>query len=179
MSILGTTFLDEIIGKNRIDSPAKILDKLRQKIKKALNQSGKNEEQKDGMDMSLCIFDLHEMILQFSGAYNPMYIIRNNELIILAADRQPIAIHLIEKDFTNHTVELKKNDNIYLFSDGYADQTGGPENRKYLNKNFKNLLIEISNFSIEIQKIKLEENLINWQGNTNQIDAILVIGIEI
>ena len=184
MSMLGISFLNEIVNKNPIEklSAANILEQLRTYIKTSLRQTGKEDETKDGMDMALCSIDLDKNILQFAGAQNPLILIRNNELIQYKGDKMPIGIHIIEKSFTNHEIEIQKNDSLYIFSDGFIDQFGGDNNKKFMIRNFKNLLVEIAKKPMAEQKLFLDGILVDWISKStefDQIDDILVIGIKI
>ena len=183
MSMLGSSFLNEIITVENLDSPGEILNRLRLKVKKSLKQEGKVGEQKDGMDIAFYVIDTETFELQFSGAYNPLYIIRKKndkpELLSLKADRQPIAIHIVEKSFTTHKFQLKKEDCLYTFSDGFVDQFGGENDSKFKTKNFKKLLLSIFDKPMQKQKQKLNEEFENWRGNVEQIDDVLIIGVKI
>ncbi len=184
MSMLGSAFLNEIVTAKSTENPSKILNELRHLVKKSLKQKGENKEQKDGMDIALYTINEETLELKYSGAYNPLFIIRNNrdteeEFIILKADRQPIAIHISEKDFTTQTIQLQKNDCLYTFSDGFIDQFGGDNNTKYLSKNFKNLLSSIYTKPMQEQQKIIEKELIKWKGEISQTDDILIIGVRI
>ncbi|MCK4678995.1 MAG: serine/threonine-protein phosphatase, partial [Bacteroidales bacterium] len=179
MSMLGTSFLNETVTKTKFDKPNEILERLRKKVKISLKQTGKDIEQRDGMDMALCILDLDNKEMQYAGAYNPLYLIRNGELIEYKADRQPVAIHYVEKEFTNHVIKLQEGDALYIFSDGFYDQLGGTKYKKFLSKNFKSLLLEINKKSMEQQKDLLDKTLKEWMKDYEQIDDILVIGIRV
>ena len=179
MSMLGTSFLNETVSKAKFDKANEILERLRKMVKVSLKQTGKDIEQKDGMDMALCILDLDNKEMQYAGAYNPLYLIRDGELIEYKADRQPVAIHYVEKEFTNHVIRLQEGDAIYIFSDGFYDQLGGELNKKFLSKNFKSLLLEINKESMDQQKDLLEKTLREWMKNMEQIDDILVMGIRV
>jgi serine phosphatase RsbU (regulator of sigma subunit)/ligand-binding sensor domain-containing protein len=179
MSMLGISLLNEVTGKSRMDSSGEILNHLRKKIKTVLRQEGKDMEQKDGMDIALCIYDFENYTLQYSGAYNPLYVVRNNTLTEYKADRQPCAVHIIENDFTTHEIQIQKNDIIYSFSDGYSDQYGGENNRKYMSKNFREYLLKISHEPMEKQKELLDNNIETWKNDREQIDDITVIGVKI
>ena len=149
MSMLGISFLNDVLRKNmkiffQGDLKASdMLEQLRKNIKKALKQTGEQTITKDGMDMAFAIVDLDTNKMQFAGAYNPILIIRNNEIIKIKADRNPIGVYVREKPFTNHEIQLEEKDVIYMYSDGYIDQFGGPSNKKYMAGNFENLLLEI------------------------------------
>jgi len=180
MSMLGMSFLNEIVSKSRFDTPNEILNTLRKRIKKSLNQTGKELESTDGMDIALCVIDTENNLLQYSGAYNPLYIIRNNELNIIKADKQPVAIHIKEIEFTNHEFQLQKGDCIYLFSDGYKDQFGGTNGQKFKSKKFNQLLLDIHQKPMKEQYQILDKEIIDWMGKQNsQIDDILIMGVRI
>lgn len=180
MSMLGVSFLYEIVNKENIMEPAKILDHLRNHIKTTLSQTGKMEEQKDGMDISLCLIDRENMLLQWAGAYNPLYRIRNGELTEYKADKMPVAVHINDyKSFTNHTIEVKPDDSFYMFSDGFADQFGGERGRKFMTKNFKNLLLSIWDKPMDEQHRILKKAHVDWRGEREQIDDVLVIGFRV
>jgi len=180
MSMLGIAFLNEIVNRAEVLVASHILNGLREHVKKSLRQTGKLDEAKDGMDIALCVFNGQKMQLQYAGAYNPLYIMRNGELIQLKADRMPIGIYHKEKEsFTNHIIDLQSNDVIYLFSDGYNDQFGGKEGKKFMIKQFQNLIIEIHQKPLEEQKQILNNTLENWKGSQEQVDDILVIGFKI
>ena len=132
------------------------------------------------MDIAVVIIDKKEMKINYSGAYNPLYIIRNNELLITKADRMPIGNFIIDdKPFTNHEIEIQKGDSLYIFSDGYPDQFGEKTNTKFSTKTFKKLLLEISKYSTTKQSEILEQKFQEWKGNQRQIDDILIIGVKI
>ena len=179
MSMLGISFLNEIVSKTRFDNAGEILDKLRKKVKASLRQTGKDNESKDGMDIAVCIINKETLIVEYAGAYNPLYIIRKRKLIEIKATRNPIGIYLNEESFKNHKFQLEKGDILYTFSDGYIDQFGGEDERKFKTKNFKNLLIEISDKPMHQQKETLEEILVKWRGNIEQTDDIIVFGVKI
>ena len=131
------------------------------------------------MDIALCVIDTEKMKLQFSGAYNPLYLIRNGKLVQYKADRQPISIYIKERNFTNTDIDLQKGDLLYTFSDGFSDQHGGENDVKFMTKNFRNLLLEIHKEPFQEQKEILNETLKKWQGNTEQVDDILIFGVKI
>ena len=136
--------------------------------------------------MALCVIDLETLTLSFSGAYNPAVIVSNNEVNELKANRMPVGLHIVMSDFTPETVQLKKGDCIYLFSDGYQDQMGGPEGRKFMRKNLREFLLSISNKPFCEQRELLESNIEDWRrdpnqpgGETGQMDDILVLGLKL
>jgi len=181
MSILGITLLNEIVLKREIDTASEILDELRENIKFTLSQKGTAGEQRDGMDMALCIIDYEAMKLQYAGAYNPLYLVRNSEMIEYKPNKMPVGIFVVdnENNFTNHRISLQPGDTLYLFSDGYIDQFGGEKNTKFKSKQFKQLLLKISSLPMNRQKQLLIESHEKWKGHSEQVDDILVIGIRI
>jgi serine phosphatase RsbU (regulator of sigma subunit) len=136
---------------------------------------------KDGMDLALCVIDFKNMKLEFAGANNPLCLVRNNEMIQIKGDRQAIG-GTFEDDlpqFTNHEIDLQKGDVIYTFSDGYPDQFGGHDGRKFMLKRFRELLLKIHSHPIEEQGRMLDEILEEWRGREEQVDDILVMGVKI
>ena len=180
MSMLGFAFLNEIVNKEKELKANIILNQLRDNVKKSLHQTGKDDEAKDGMDIALCIIDCKHKKLQYSGAYNPLCIARNDGLIFLKADRMPIGIHIIEKEsFTNHEMDIEEGDIIYVFTDGYIDQFGGTKSGKLKVGPFKELLMSVKDKSMKEQKEILDHEFNQWKGNRDQIDDVLVMGIKI
>ena len=146
-----------------------------------LLHAGITEKQtKDGMDMTLCALNLKKLKLEFAAAFNPLYIIRDGELIQHKADKFPVGAFIGEKrKFTNNTIDLKKGDMVYIFSDGYADQFGGPRGKKFMAGNFRSLLLEASKLPADKQRQQLNETIESWRGELEQVDDILIIGIKI
>ncbi len=179
MSMLGLTLLNDVVNDLNDFSAGRILSELRVRLKRSLRQKGYDSETRDGMDISLCIFDPVNKSINYSGANNPLYIVRNGQLIIYSADKMPIGVFIKEENFTDQNIELEADDMVYLFSDGYQDQLGGPRNTKFLIKNFKNLLIEISDKPAEIQKQIITSQMDNWKDGYSQTDDMLVIGIRV
>ncbi len=180
MSLLGISFLNEIINANPTLEANEILERMRELVTKALNQKDMASDTKDGMDMALLIFDTDKNTVQYSGANNPMYLVRDGELTEYKAVRNPIGVYIKKRNFEKHEIQLKSKDRIYIFSDGYPDQFGGKDNRKFTYRRFKNLLIDMNknNLTMKEQKEKLWDNFIEWKGKNSQIDDILVIGIQ-
>ncbi len=180
MSILGITFLNEIVNKANLCSTSEILDRLRKNVIRTLHQSKNNNHPRDGMEVALCRFDLKNKKLQFAGAFRPIFLIRENSLHHNSGDNMPIGIYDDEgKSFTTNEISLQKDDIIYLFSDGYVDQIGGADKKTFRTKRFKELLLEIFRLPMNEQKIVLQKRIEEWQGELDQIDDILVVGIKI
>jgi serine phosphatase RsbU (regulator of sigma subunit) len=186
MSMLGVSFLNKIIRENGLCESDKILNELRKNIIAALKSTGKEGEQKDGMDIALCVIDLGSGKLQFAGANNPLYLVRRKELLETRGDKMPVAYYPRSDDFTSHNLQLSPGDVFYLFSDGYADQFGGPKGKKFMNKQFRELLTAISDKPMAEQKRVLEKTVEDWMTisdppgtHIEQTDDILVIGIRI
>ncbi len=179
MSMLGISFLREIVQKEYMTNSGIILRKLRKEIIKALKQKGEFGEQKDGMDMALISINHETNILQFSGANNPLYILRSGELTEYKGDKMPIAIYDKMDMYRTHEIQLEKGDRLYMFSDGYADQFGGPRGKKFKYKPFKQMLIENVGKPMTEQKEILAQTFEDWKGNLEQIDDVVVVGIKI
>lgn len=177
MSMLGVSLLNEIVLNKGVTRPDEILNMLRDKIIEALKQEARSII-KDGMDMTVCLMDPESGVLQFSGANNPLYHIRNGEITQLKGDKMPVAIHEVMDPFTLHELTLEKGDTFYTFSDGYADQFGGPNQKKYLAKNFRKLLISVQDSSMIDQGIELDRSFDAYRGDVEQIDDVVVIGVR-
>ncbi len=196
MSMLGYAFLNEIVSKKEIVHANQVLNLLRENIINTLHQTEENTN-RDGMDIALIGIDTDINILQYSGAHNPLFIVRNsgfenceiandanvniyeNKLLEIKADKMPISFSRNLKPFKNHSVKLQKDDFIYIFSDGYIDQTGGESKRKYMINRFRNLILSISEKSAQEQQKILTEEFFNWKGNQNkQMDDILIMGLK-
>ncbi len=178
MSMLGITMLHEIVNEKDVTQSDEILNELRVSIARTLKQEGKPGEQKDGMDMVLLIYDRATRELEFSGANNPMYIIRDGEMIEYKGDNMPVAYYDNMTPFTRHTIQMKQGDRVYLFSDGFPDQFGGPKGKKFKYKPFKELLLEVHERSMEEQERILKMVFDEWKGNLDQIDDVLVMGLR-
>lgn len=179
MSMLGISFLREIVTKEYITQPDVILRRLRKEIMNTLKQEGKMGEQKDGLDIALISINFNANVLQFAGANNPLYIIRNGNLTEIKADKMPISIYDKMDKFTNNEFQLNKGDNLYLFSDGFADQFGGASVKKFKYKPFQELLISVSDKSMDEQKKQIFSTFNNWKQSTEQTDDVLVVGLKI
>ena len=178
MSLLGIAFLNEIVNDNII-SAGDILNTLRLRIIEALHQTWRDDEAKDGMDISLTVINTETKELQYAGAYNPIFHIRNNRLTEIKADKMPIGIHIKDpEDFNNTIIQLEENDLIYLFSDGYIDQFGGRNGNKFKRQQFRELLLKIQYEPMSRQKELINETYQNWRGDLKQLDDILIIGMR-
>ncbi len=180
MSMIGITYLNQIVNTSKtLITPDEVLFKLRKNVITALKHEGE-EKAKDGMDMGLCRIDWKTKKLHFAGSNNPMYLVRNSELTEIKADKMPIGDHDLKNEpFTPHTIDVQKGDMIYLFTDGYADQFGGPKGKKFKYKPFKFFLESIYDFPLEKQNEALGNELDRWMGNMEQVDDILVIGVRV
>jgi serine phosphatase RsbU (regulator of sigma subunit) len=179
MSMLGMSYLKEIVNKSKRLSSARILDKLRNHVKATLSQSTKGGQQ-DGMDIALCILNKDNKSLQYAGAFHPLYLIRNGSLSEYKPDLMPIGIYIRkEKPFKSHNIRTSKGDCYYIFSDGYADQFGGENRKKFLARSFKKLLLSIHEKPMAEQREILVETLKQWMDGYEQVDDILVIGFRI
>lgn len=181
MSIVGYNILKYVLSNNNFTEPALILDALNEGVSETLHHGHEASQAKDGMDLSFCTIDYNTLELQFAGAYNPLYIIRNKELIQIKADKFPIGYFLGDnkQKFTNHKMQLQKGDCVYIFSDGYSDQFGGPRGKKFMASNFRNLLLQIHQLPMENQKEILNKTIEDWRGVLDQVDDVLVIGLTI
>ena len=182
MSMIGNAFLNQIVNEKGIVTPSKILDSLREMIITSLKQN--NTENKDGMDMTVCSFDEKNAVVEFAGANNPLWKFSktSNEFIFqeIKGDKQPIGLYEgAAVPFTNHVIQLKKDDSIYIFTDGYADQFGGDKGKKFKYKNLQKLISSVQHQSMKEQENTLQIQLDDWKGNLEQVDDVLIIGIRI
>jgi serine phosphatase RsbU (regulator of sigma subunit) len=163
-----------------VEEPARILERLNKGIADSFNKEVERIMLKDGMDLSLCSIDLRKGVLEFAGAFNSAYLVRQETITELKADRCSVGLaedHM-GQNFTNHLIPLEENDIIYLFTDGYADQFGGPKEKKFMYRRFRHLLLTIHKLTMEQQRIILEETIEDWRGGHDQIDDILIIGFK-
>jgi serine phosphatase RsbU (regulator of sigma subunit) len=180
MSILGISFLNEIVNSLASPRASDILNELREQVIRALGQTGKKDEAREGMEMALCQVDFTHRIIQFSGASRPMYLIRRGELSVINGDRMPIGIYEEEQiPFSNKEIPFKENDLIYLFTDGYVDQIGGLQRKTFKSVRFKRLLKEICKRPLKEQMSILREEIDIWRGGQEQTDDILILGIKL
>ena len=179
MSIVGHNVLDRVVGEHNITEPARILDELNKGISETLRQSNLEDNTvRDGMDIAMCSLDRSTGVLQFAGAYNPLWLIRKGELIEVKANKFPIG-NSNKGDtnkFTNHEMQLEKGDTVYVFSDGFCDQFGGPLGKKLKASALRQLLLNNQQRSMAEQRALLDTTIEDWRGNHEQVDDILIIG---
>ena len=179
MSMLGITMLHEIVNEKGVMNSEIILNQLRMSIARTLKQEGRIGEQKDGIDMALVIYDTKKRQLEFSGANNPIYIVRNGEMLEYKGNNMPVAFYEHMTDFTRYTIDMKMGDRVYMFTDGFPDQFGGPQGKKFKYRPFKDLLLEIHERPMEEQHRILSLIFEEWKGDLGQIDDVLVIGLRL
>ena len=180
MSTMGISTLNEIVANNRNLQASSVLNLLRNKTMNSLHQTGKEGEAADGMDIAFCVLDKKKTTLQFAGAYNPLIIFQGGELKEYKADRMPIGIYYGEESsFTNFVIKVNRGDALYIFSDGFADQFGGPECSKYKKSKLKKLLSEIYFRPMVEQRNILETEFDCWKGSCEQVDDITILGMKI
>ncbi len=181
MSMIGTSLLNQIINENGVTQPAEILTDLNAGIVEALKQSEGENEVHDGMDIALCSIDLVNTKLIYAGANRPLWVFKNGEMSLVKPTKSAIGGYQSSRTevFTQHEIQLSKGDTIYLFTDGYADQFGGPEGKKMLSKRFREMLKEIQNLPMNEQEKYLLKAFNDWKGNVGQVDDVLVIGVRL
>jgi CheY-like chemotaxis protein len=186
LSILGILGLNQIITKRSVNHPNLILTELRKKIKKMLNQYKKAFETNDGIDIAFCLINFDDNTLEYAGANCPLYLIRNNgvhnnvEFVIKKANRMPVGIHPNDdQDFTNHKIKLHNGDKLYMFSDGYVAQFGGEHNKTFRTKRFQDVLLNVQNKPMLEQGQILDKTIEKWRGDCEQVDDILILGVQI
>lgn len=180
MSLIGFTFLNSIIKENGILEPYQILNLMREKVISSLGQKGDDNEAKDGMDVSICVIDTRQKLITYAGANNKSYLINSQELIELEADKMPISIYITAKQsFTQKQINYQPNDVLYMFTDGYPDQFGGEHGKKFKSSRFKMLLKTLSKENYNKQKTMLDIEFLRWKGALNQVDDILIVGVNL
>ncbi len=181
ISIVGSNGLSRCVKEFKISDPGKLLDKLNELVNETLRQKMHESRIRDGMDISLCVIDKKNKTLKYAGANNPLYYIRNGAFTEIKGDGQPIGTFVEEENhpFTTHSIKLQEGDTFYVFTDGFADQFGGPKGKKFKYKPFIALLSETAHLPLKEQSKKLEETFDNWKGNLEQIDDVCVIGVRV
>jgi len=181
MSFVGYSLLKQAINEQNLSKPSDILDSLSNGINDTLRNSSEEVTVKDGMDLVLCALNKKTLVIEFAGVHNPLYILRNNDILEFKTDKQPVGepFNDVFKGFTNYHFQLEKNDTVFVFSDGFLDQFGGPDKRKFMSKRFKETLIQIQHLSMEEQKNQLLRVFNDWKNDSIQIDDVLVMGVKI
>lgn len=182
MSIVANSLLNQAVNEHNLTTPSEILNFIGEGLNSTLGYYiDEDSNVKDGMDIALCKLNKDSMVLEYAGAFNPLYIISEDELIACGADHQSIEISQKQKNktFTNNVIQLKRNDIIYIFTDGFIDQFGGDNRKKFLKKNLRQTFLNIHKLPMEQQKSELLEIFNNWRGANDQIDDVLIIGIKI
>jgi serine phosphatase RsbU (regulator of sigma subunit) len=178
VSLVGHNVLNQVTKV--FTKPSQVLNNLNRLSYEALNSEVDEMAVRDGMDLALCTLDKESYVLEFAGAHSPVFVIRDKVLLQYEPDKFSIGSFAFgEREYQNQRVQLEEGDSVYVFSDGFVDQFGGPRGKKFLKKRFKELLLELSHLSMEDQKKKLQASLDEWQGNLEQVDDILVIGIRV
>src|SRR6185437_11604767 len=180
MSVIANGLVHEVIVKKGIEEPGKILTAIDAELTARLSKADGTVATADGMDIALTIFDFDTNTVSYAGAFRPLVMVRNNEIIEYRGSRYPIGFYEdVVKTFDTHTIPLQQGDRIYLFSDGYVDQFGCEEHKKLNRKRFYELLLNIQTMKMEEQKAYLEYAFMNWKQDEIQTDDILVVGLEI
>jgi serine phosphatase RsbU (regulator of sigma subunit) len=183
MSMMAASLFHDSVIEKKISDPALILDDVRAGIIRTLKQTGREGEQKDGLDASLCVWDKSSNQLMWAGANNPLWYIHNGELKEIKANKQPVGYYSDAKSFTSHVIHLNSDKNksevYYLFTDGYSDQFGGEKGKKFKSSNLKKLLLSVSKEPMEMQKKIISETLSKWKEDYEQVDDICIMGVRI
>ncbi len=179
MSILGMSFLNEIIQNGFKLGANRVLNLMREKVMKALNQTGNSGDTKESIDIALCLYDCNTGKMQFSGANRPLIMFRDGEITEYKPDKMTIGVAALrETPFTNNIIDVKKGDSFYMFSDGYSDQFGEMTNKKLKYKNFKKVIELAQMLPMERQREYIENSFKEWKGNIQQVDDVLVFGFQ-
>ncbi|MCT4590689.1 MAG: SpoIIE family protein phosphatase [Carboxylicivirga sp.] len=184
MSMLSISLLNELISRKKLCTASEILNELRNELKTALGQKGDDYEFQDGIDLALCVINDDKTKVQFAGAYNPLYVVSKEandqcEIKEYKGDRMPIGVHPKDQvSFTNREIDLKKDDSLYIFSDGFISQFGGETGGKYKSKRLKELLLSVQDKSMLEQQELITEEFMRWKGSNEQVDDILLIGFK-
>jgi serine phosphatase RsbU (regulator of sigma subunit) len=180
MSLLNISKLSQSINENKITRPDWILNYIRTEIIKALNSDSSGRASKDGMDAVLCKLNLKGMKMEYAAANNSFYILRNSEILICKADKMPVGMgHDDSLSFTYNQIALQPGDIIYTFTDGFADQFGGPKGKKFKYKQLEEMLLSVHHLPMNEQKPLLEQKFVSWKGHLDQVDDVLILGVKV
>ena len=181
MSFMGFNLIENVVKTKKIEEPGLLLKELNREVFSTLSKKNENLNSKYGMDISIVSIDVNSREIHFSGAHHSLYMVSNGELTEHKGDKFSIGSLFTgeEKDFTTHRIFYKSGDSMYLFTDGFADQIGGAERKKYYYAPFKKIVSENSSFTMNQQKVELENILLKWKGEREQTDDILLIGIRL
>lgn len=181
MSVVGFNLLNRAVKEMHLTKPSEILRELDYGVNKLLRQSDEGSTVKDGMDISLCSYNPETRLLQYAGVFNPLYIVRDGQLSQVKADKSPIGVNVdgVVDSYTNHEIPMFPGDMVYLFSDGYADQFGGPQGKKLKYKRLRELLIQVCDKSVDEQETTLRGEFNYWKGGLEQVDDVLIIGMRV
>jgi serine phosphatase RsbU (regulator of sigma subunit) len=188
MSIVGHTILEQTLTEPSVNDPGQALDYLSKGVIRTLKQkAGDDFSIKDGMDIAMCAVDMKERKLEFAGANNPLYLVRKGELTQISGDKQPIGAYITDqRPFTSHSIQLEKGDCVYIFTDGLADQFGGPKGKKFKYKQLQQLLMDNHNLPMEQQRATFEKSIMDWMHYPSedgkgyeQTDDMLLIGFRV
>jgi len=181
MSVIGYNLLNQAVKVNKITRPADILNFLDIGVTEILRQAHNESGVKDGMDLSVVSIDNQMRTFEYAGAFNSIYFTHNNELSEIKADKFPIGVNEdgVADNYTNNGIPVSKGDMVYLFSDGFADQFGGPKGKKFKYKQLENSLLSVSNLNVNEQNVKMRQIYFDWKGVQEQVDDILLIGIRV
>lgn len=177
VSVVCSNALNRTVKEFKILDPGAILDKVKQLVVETFEKS--EDEVKDGMDISLCMWNTRTNELQWAGANNPLWILRQNEIQEIKGDKQPVGKSIQNSNFTTHKLQLNPGDSFYIFTDGYEDQFGGEKGKKFKSANMKNLFLSVKNENMETQRNKILTAFNTWKGNLEQVDDVCVIGVRI
>lgn len=180
VSIMGNNMLNQVVIEEGNTDPGRILSELNRKVCYAFQQQGAGRSARDGMDIAFCVIDRAQQQLRFAGAMNGLVLVRNGEAMEIAAERNPIGGRTpLTFEFATQTVPYQAKDALYMFSDGYPDQFGGPKGKKFMTRKLRSLLAEIAAWEPALQLTHLEETFAQWKGEYNQVDDVLVVGVRL
>lgn len=179
MSMIGLQTIDRIIHMDGINSPASVLDLVNIEIESAFHREDDNSRSiKDGMEIGICCIDNKQRKVEYAGSFLPLYVMREGKLMEFRGDKFIIGRRIVGQLYTNHILSLEDGDVFYMLSDGYADQFGGPENKKFMNRRLRYLLLTIHRYSFSDQHEILNDNIMRWMGNNDQVDDIMIVGFR-